>query len=49
MGITLRLLAPSAADVHFTAVYGFSIIETAKDNLKGKIIHFGRITGQAIR
>jgi fatty acid synthase subunit alpha len=36
------------ADVHLLAVYGFSIIEIVKDNLKEKTIHFGGIKGQAI-
>ena len=37
------------ADAHLLAVYGFSIVEIVKDNLKEKTIHFGGIKGQAIR
>ena len=37
------------ADACLLAVYGFSIIEIVKDNLKQKTIHFGGIKGQAIR
>ena len=37
------------ADTHLLAVYGFSIVEIVKDNLKEKTIHFGGIKGQAIR
>ncbi|GBE89192.1 hypothetical protein SCP_1502000 [Sparassis crispa] len=38
-----------AADIHLTAVYGFSIIEIVKDNLEEKTIHFGGIKGQAMQ
>jgi fatty acid synthase subunit beta len=37
------------ADAHLLAIYGFPIIEIVKDNPKGKTIHFGGITGKAIR
>ncbi|KAJ3768530.1 acyl transferase [Lentinula raphanica] len=37
------------ADEHLQAVYGFSILEIVKENLKEKTIHFGGIKGQAIR
>lgn len=39
----------NAAEVHLTAVYDFSIIETVKDNPKEKTIHFGGIKRQANR
>ena len=38
-----------SADARLISVYGFSIIEIAKDNPKEKTIHFGDIKGQAIR
>jgi hypothetical protein len=55
MGMNLYNASPAAravwesADAHLLAVYGFSIIEIVKDNLKEKTVHFGGIKGQAIR
>ena len=37
------------ADAHLLTVYGFSIVEIVKDNLKEKTIHFNSIKGQAIQ
>jgi fatty acid synthase subunit alpha len=38
-----------AADAHhLPAIYGFSIMETVKDNPKERTIHFGGINVQAI-
>lgn len=55
MGMDLYNNSPAAravwdgADAHLLNVYGFSIIETVKENPKQKTIHFGGIKGQAIR
>ena len=38
-----------AADEHLLAVYGFSIIDIVKHNLKEKTIYFGGIKGQDVR
>ena len=55
MGMDLYNSSPAAravwegADAHLLAVYGFSIVDIVKNNLKEKTIHFGGIKGQAIR
>ena len=54
MGMDLYYSSPAgrevwySVDAHLISAYGFSIVETVRENPKKKTIHFGGIKGQAL-